>query len=60
MGAVTSILFMANEENAGTFSCATLDSGFCSLDYLMNSMAGQMGIPPDFVQMLTPMIGMAL
>lgn len=60
MGAVTSILFMADEENAGTFNCAVLDSGFCSLDYLMNSMAGQMGIPPEFVQMLTPMIGMAL
>ena len=60
MGAVTSILYMANEENIGTYSCAVLDSGFCSLSYLMNSMAGQMGIPPEFVAMLEPMIAMAL
>ena len=60
MGAVTSVLYMSNEENLGTYNCAVLDSGFCSLQYLMNSLAGQMGIPPEFVAMLQPMIEMNL
>lgn len=60
MGAVTSVLYMADGENVGTFNCAVLDSGFCSLDYIINSMAGQMGIPPEFVQMLMPMLEMGL
>jgi dienelactone hydrolase len=60
MGAVTSILYMSNEENLGTYNCAVLDSGFSSLQYLMNSLAGQMGIPPEFVGMLQPMIEMNL
>ena len=60
MGAVTSVLYMAQEDNIGTYNCAVLDSGFCSLQYLMNSLAGQMGIPPDFVVMLQPMIEMSL
>lgn len=37
-------------------NCAVLDSAFSSLDKVMNTMAGQMGIPPEFVQMLMPMI----
>jgi predicted alpha/beta-fold hydrolase len=60
MGAVTSVLYMADDENAGTFNCAVLDSGFCSIEYLMNSLAGTMGIPPDMVAMLSPMIMMAV
>lgn len=60
MGAVTSVLYMANEENVGTYNCAVLDSGFCSLQYLFHSLAGQMGIPPEFVAMLQPMIEMNL
>jgi len=40
MGATTSILYLSNPENAGTVNCCVLDSGFCSLEYLMNSLAG--------------------
>lgn len=58
MGATTSILYMS--ENPGCVNCAVLDSGFCSLDYVFNSMAGNMGIPPEFVEMLKPMIESAI
>ena len=47
MGAATSLLYMA--ENPGTVSCAVLDSGFSSLTDVINSMAGMMGVPPEFV-----------
>ena len=54
MGATTSLLYLANE--LGIANCVVLDSGFSSLDKVMNSMAEQMGIPNEFVQMLMPMI----
>jgi pimeloyl-ACP methyl ester carboxylesterase len=54
MGAATSIFYL--QENPGTISCMVLDSGFSTLVSLVNGMAGQMGIPPEFVQMLTPML----
>ncbi len=54
MGATTSILYLA--EGLGVANCVVLDSGFSSLDKVMNSMAQQMGIPNEFVQMLMPMI----
>ena len=60
MGAVTSILYMSNDENLGTYDCAVLDTGFCSLNYLMNSLACQMVLPPYFVVMLTLIIEMSL
>ena len=47
MGAVSSLLYM--KENPGTVNCAVLDSGFSSLTSVINSMAGMMGVPPDFV-----------
>jgi hypothetical protein len=37
-----------------------LDSGFSSLTDVINSMAGTMGVPPEFVQMLLPMIEQAV
>ena len=58
MGAVASLLYM--KENPGTVNCAVLDSGFASLTKVIDSMAGMMGVPPDFVQMLFPMIEMAV
>ena len=54
MGAVTSLFYMA--ENPGAISCALLDSPFASLDKIVQNMAGMMGIPPEFVQMLYPMM----
>ena len=54
MGAATSILYL--KENPGTVNCMVLDSGFSHLVELINGMAGTMGIPPEFVQMLLPMI----
>jgi len=44
------------KENPGTVNCMVIDSAFSSLMFLMDGMAGQMGIPPEFVQMLIPMI----
>jgi hypothetical protein len=37
MGAVTSMLYLSNE--LGVANCVVLDSGFSSLDKVMNSMA---------------------
>ena len=37
-----------------------LDSGFSQLSVIVNTLAGQMGVPPEFVQMLTPMIDQAV
>lgn len=56
MGAATSIFFL--KENPGTVNCMVLDSGFSQLTTLIGGMAGQMGIPPEFVEMLTPMLDM--
>ena len=47
MGAATSLLYQA--ANPGTVNVMALDSGFSSLNDVINSMAGQMGIPPEFV-----------
>ena len=58
MGAVASLLYM--KENAGTVKCAVMDSGFSSLTKVIDSMAGMMGVPPEFVQMLFPMIESAV
>jgi len=54
MGAATAIMYL--KENPGTVNCMALDSGYATLIMLMQGMAGQMGIPPDFVHMLVPMI----
>lgn len=54
MGAVASLLYMS--ENPGTVNCAALDSSFSSLKKVIHSMASQMGIPQEFVEMLFPMI----
>merc|ERR1712166_261882 len=58
MGAVTSLLFC--KENPGTINCMVLDSGFSQLGVIVNTLAGQMGVPPEFVQMMTPMIDQAV
>jgi pimeloyl-ACP methyl ester carboxylesterase len=54
MGAAASLFYMA--DNPGAVNCSVLDSGFSSMTDVINSMAGTMGIPPEFVQMLFPMI----
>ena len=54
MGATTSLFY--ESENPGTVNCMVLDSGFSQLTMLIEGMAAQMGIPPEFVQMLSPMI----
>ena len=54
MGAATSLFY--ESENPGTVNCMALDSGFSQLTELINGMALTMGIPPDFVAMVTPMI----
>ena len=58
MGAATSLFY--ESENPGTVNCMALDSGFSQLTDLISGMAGQMGIPPEFVTMLTPMIDQAV
>jgi predicted alpha/beta-fold hydrolase len=58
MGAATSLFYV--KENPGTINCMVLDSGFSTLNTIIGSMAGQMGIPPDFVQMVIPMIDQAI
>lgn len=47
MGAATSMFY--ESENPGTVNCMALDSGFSQFMILMQGMAGQMGIPPEFV-----------
>lgn len=47
MGAATSLFYMA--ENPGAVKCAILDSAFSSLDNVIHTMVGKMGIPPEFV-----------
>jgi len=47
MGAATSLFYL--KENPGTVNCMVLDSGYSKLTQLISGMAGQMGIPPDFV-----------
>lgn len=54
MGAATSLFYV--KENPGTVNCLVLDSGFSQLTTLIGGMASQMGIPPEFVQMLSPML----
>ena len=47
MGAATSVFY--ESENPGTVNCMVLDSGFANLGKVVDSMAGQFGIPPEFV-----------
>ena len=54
MGAATSLFYLA--ANPGTVNCMALDSGFSTLAGLIKGMAGGMGIPPEFVEMMLPMI----
>ena len=54
MGGVTSLFYMA--ENPGTVNCAAMDSAFTSLSSVVTNMGGQMGIGPELVEMLLPMI----
>ena len=54
MGATSSLLYM--KENPGTVSCAVLDSGFSNLKDVTKTMGGQMGVPPELVEMLLPML----
>ena len=54
MGAATSVFY--ESENPGTVNCMVLDSGFANLGRVVDSMAGQFGIPPEFVQMLLPQV----
>eukprot|EP00356_Strombidium_inclinatum_P002337 CAMPEP_0170480582 /NCGR_PEP_ID=MMETSP0208-20121228/1368_1 /TAXON_ID=197538 /ORGANISM="Strombidium inclinatum, Strain S3" /LENGTH=284 /DNA_ID=CAMNT_0010753155 /DNA_START=9 /DNA_END=859 /DNA_ORIENTATION=+ len=58
MGAVTSLLYLA--ENPGTANCMVLDSAFNNLDDVVVQLATQMGIPPEFVEMLKPQLEMAI
>jgi pimeloyl-ACP methyl ester carboxylesterase len=58
MGAATSVFY--ESENPGTVNCMVLDSGFATLTKVVDSMAGQFGIPPEFVQMLLPQIDGAI
>jgi pimeloyl-ACP methyl ester carboxylesterase len=58
MGAATSMFY--ESENPGTVNCMVLDSGFSTLTKVVDSMAGQFGIPPEFVQMLLPQIDAAI
>ena len=58
MGGVTAIFYMA--EHPGVVKCAVLDSAFSSLNSVFDSMAGQMGIPPEFAQMIIPMLDQEL
>lgn len=53
MGAATSVLHLAE---GNPVNCVVLDSGFSSLTGVMVSLAGQLQLPPDLVQMLLPMI----
>lgn len=54
MGAATALLYQA--ANPGSVNVMALDSGFSSLNDVIGSMAGNMGVPPEFVQMMFPMI----
>ena len=54
MGAATALYYM--EKNPGVVSAVALDSGFSDLTGVIHSMAGTMGVPPEFVEMLFPMI----
>jgi len=54
MGAAASLLFM--KENPGVVDAVVLDSGFSNLRDVTKSMGGQMGVPPEFVEMLIPML----
>lgn len=54
MGAASSLLYM--KENPGSADCVVMDSGFADLKSVISSMGGQMGIPPEFVEMLYPML----
>jgi alpha/beta superfamily hydrolase len=47
MGAATSVFY--ESENPGTVNGMVLDSGFANLGKVVDSMAGQFGIPPEFV-----------
>uniref|UniRef100_A0A7S3FU90 AB hydrolase-1 domain-containing protein n=1 Tax=Strombidium rassoulzadegani TaxID=1082188 RepID=A0A7S3FU90_9SPIT len=58
MGGVTSLLYAS--ENPGTINCAVLDSAFSTLDYVIITMAGNMGLPPDLVEMFKPMIDQSI
>ena len=54
MGAAAALFYMS--KNPGAASAVALDSGFSDLTNVIQSMAGTMGVPPEFVEMLFPMI----
>jgi pimeloyl-ACP methyl ester carboxylesterase len=58
MGAVTALHYVS--DNEGTVNAVVLDSGFTSMKLVVDTLAGQMGVPPEFVQMLLPMLEMQI